>query len=129
MANWTEAQRQDIVKRLQERGVSRPCSRCGSDKFALVEGYAVFGMVPALEAESVQNLVPSAVVACGRCGYLTFHALGALGLLSKDQPLPPGTRQEVVDAGTKQEAVDSGTNRPPAVQPPTSAERPAPARS
>jgi ribosomal protein S27AE len=96
MTTWTPEQRNEIVKRLQERGVNRPCPRCGSDQFNLVDGYAVFGLVDKLEDEGVRHLAPSVCVACARCGYLTFHAMGALGLLPKDQPLPPGD-QETAD--------------------------------
>ena len=95
MTSWTADHRQMIVKRLQERGVTRPCPRCGSDQFSLVDGYAVFGMVDQLADEGVRNLVPSVTVACARCGYLTFHAMGALGLLPKDQELPPEDKQSV----------------------------------
>jgi hypothetical protein len=52
-------------------------------------------MVEKLEDEGVRHLVPSVTVACTRCGYLTFHAMGALGLLPKDQPLPPEDTQSV----------------------------------
>lgn len=85
---WTQQHRDDIVKRLTDAGVNRPCPRCGSENFKLVDGYAVFGMVENLEDEGVQNLVPSVCVACSKCGYLTYHALATLGLLPKDQPLP-----------------------------------------
>ncbi|MCB9895066.1 MAG: hypothetical protein H6839_11500 [Planctomycetes bacterium] len=97
MTEWTQEKREDIVKRLHERGVNRPCPRCNGDKFSLVDGYAVFGMVDRLEDESVRNMIPSVCVACSQCGYLTFHAMGTLGLLSKDPPQPPGDKQIVVE--------------------------------
>ncbi len=95
MSDWTAEHRDKIVKRLQERGVTRPCPRCNSDQFSLVDGYAVFGLVEKLEDEGVRHLVPSVTVACTRCGYLTFHAMGALGLMPKDQSLPPEDTQSV----------------------------------
>ena len=94
MSAWTTEERDDIVNRLQQKGVSRPCPRCGSDQFNLVDGFAVFGLVDRLEDEGVRHLMPSVCVACSRCGFLTFHALGALGLLNKDQPLPPGESEK-----------------------------------
>lgn len=90
MEDWSAEFRAEIVKRLQERGVNRPCGRCGGDKFTLVDGYAVFGLVMELESEHVERLLPSACIACGRCGYLTFHTLAPLGLLPENQPTPPG---------------------------------------
>jgi ribosomal protein L37E len=93
---WSDEHRNGIVKRIQERGVNRPCQRCGSESFSLIDGYAVFGLVDDLQDEGIRHLMPSVCVACSRCGFLTFHALGALGLLPKDQPLPPG-QNEVVE--------------------------------
>ncbi|MHC4839913.1 MAG: hypothetical protein ACYTDT_02990 [Planctomycetota bacterium] len=94
---WTQQRRDDIVKRITEAGVNRPCPRCGSENFRLVDGYAVFGMVENLEDEGVKNLVPSACVACSQCGFLTFHALATLDLLPKEQPLPKQDRETSVE--------------------------------
>lgn len=94
MSAWTQEDRNDIVKRLHDRGVNRPCPRCGSEQFSLLDGYAVFGLVDRLDDEGVRHLAPSVCVACSRCGYLTFHAMGALGLLNKDQPLPPNDAEK-----------------------------------
>ena len=95
MSEWTQDKREDIVKRLTEKGVNRACPRCGADIFSLVDGFAVFGMVDQLEDEGVRNLVPSVCVACNQCGYLTFHALGPLGLLPKEPPQPQQNKQIV----------------------------------
>jgi len=96
MSGWTQEQREDISKRLQDRGINRPCPRCGHTHFALVDGFAVFGLVDNLEDEGVRNLVPSVVLACSRCGNLNFHALGPLGLLP-NQPPPPAQDQQTVE--------------------------------
>lgn len=95
MPEWTQKLREDIVKRIQDKGVNRPCPRCNGDQFSLVDGFAVFGMVEDLQDETVKNLVPSVCVACNRCGYLTFHALGPLGLINKDEPPPAQDKQTV----------------------------------
>ena len=97
MSEWTQEKREDIVKRLHDKGVNRPCPRCGSDKFSLVDGFAVFGMVDKLEDEGVRNLIPSVCIACNQCGFLTFHALGPLGLLPKEPPQPQQDQQIVVE--------------------------------
>jgi hypothetical protein len=95
MPEWTQEFRENIVKRVGEKGVNRPCPRCGADKFTLVDGFAVFGMVDDLADEGVRNLVPSVCIACNRCGYLTFHALGPLGLLPDKPDQPPQDQQSV----------------------------------
>ena len=95
MDQWTPEKREDIVKRLHDKGVNRPCPRCNGEAFSLVDGFAVFGMVEKLDDETVRNLIPSVCVACNKCGYLTFHAMGPLGLLDKDQPPTPQDKQTI----------------------------------
>jgi hypothetical protein len=97
MADWSSEFQEDVVKRLRDKGVNRPCPRCNKAEFALVDGFAVFGLVERLDADSATDLVPSVCVACRNCGYLTFHALAPLGLLPKDQPPPPGDQQVVIE--------------------------------
>lgn len=104
MAEWTPKEREDIVKRMHDKGVSRPCPRCNGDQFSLVDGYAVFGLVDKLEDEQVRNLVPSVCVACNTCGYLTFHALGPLGMMP-EKPGQPKQNVQTVDDG-KDDAKD-----------------------
>lgn len=101
MSDWTAKNREDIVKRLHDKGVSRPCPRCGGEQFSLVDGYAVFGLVDKLEDEQVRNLIPSVCVACNSCGYLTFHALGPLGMMP-DQPGQPKQDKQTVESGEPQ---------------------------
>ena len=96
MPEWTKEFREDVVKRLSDKGVNRACPRCNADKFTLVDGFAVFGMVDDLQDEGVRNLVPSVCVACNRCGYLTFHALGPLGLLP-DNPAQPAQDKQIIE--------------------------------
>jgi len=93
MSGWSQEYREDVVKRMVEKGVNRPCPRCATDKFTLVDGFAVFGLVDQLQDEGVRNLVPSICVACNRCGYLTFHALGPLGLLPENPAQPQQDKQ------------------------------------
>jgi ribosomal protein L37E len=75
-----------IIKALESAGVKLPCPRCGNDSFTLLNGYF---------NHTIQNdpkgmvlggpSLPSVVVACDRCGYLSQHALGILGLLPKEE--------------------------------------------
>ena len=73
-----------ITRALDERGANRPCPRCGNESFALVGGY--FNQTIQIEAQGIflgGPSIPSVVVVCNQCGYLSQHALGALGLLPK----------------------------------------------
>lgn len=76
--------RQKIIDALNARGAMRPCSCCGKQKFALLDG---FSRIHQQTDPSTVNLggptVPCAVVICENCGNVNLHALGALGLLSE----------------------------------------------
>ncbi len=76
-------QRQMITEALQSRGVNQPCPRCRNNTFEVA---------PALTHMQLQGMggglmiggstVPAAIVLCSRCGNVSLHALGSLGLLS-----------------------------------------------
>ena len=72
-----------IITLLKERGVSLPCPRCGNTKFGLIDGY----INPSLGKEITAGLIiggatlPSVATVCEKCGFVSHHALGALGLL------------------------------------------------
>lgn len=81
-----DIRKEDIIKALKERGVKLPCPRCGNQKFTLLDGY--FNQTIQTELKGIViggPSVPTIVVACTRCGYLSQHALGALGLLPKEE--------------------------------------------
>jgi predicted nucleic-acid-binding Zn-ribbon protein len=89
MANTTKEQKDKIIKVLTERGAMLPCPRCGHRDFTLLDGY--FNQVIQEVPEGIVlggRTIPSVVVACNRCGYLSQHALGMLGLLAKEENKP-----------------------------------------
>lgn len=65
---------QRLVDALARKGVNQPCPRCGSRKFGVVdEADLRLGGV-----ERPQTVLPTVVVACDNCGFVTLHATGAL---------------------------------------------------
>lgn len=76
----------DIAQLLDERNVTFPCARCEFTGFA-VEGFTDIEVTQdpnffyRQRSGRKELLVPVVVVSCGRCGDITFHALGSLGLL------------------------------------------------
>jgi hypothetical protein len=76
-------EKQKIIKILEDKGATNPCPRCGENNFAIIDGY--FNQT--LQEEIVGDIVlggpaiPSIVTACTNCGFISQHALGALGLL------------------------------------------------
>ena len=81
-----EERKQEIIKALSDRNAIGPCPRCENKAFTLLDGYF---------SQSLQSnptgmvlggpTVPSIVMACNRCGFLSHHALGALGLLPEKE--------------------------------------------
>ena len=86
MDRFTPEQKQRIVSALEERGVTLPCPRCGNATFELVDGYFNQPVQEGLESFSIGGpSIPSVVITCSRCGYMTQHAIGALGLLNREE--------------------------------------------
>lgn len=78
-----EITRENVAKLLDEREVNKPCHRCGNENFTLLEDFSNIIVTKKLDGGLVLGgpTVPVAIVACNKCGAITFHALGALGLL------------------------------------------------
>jgi predicted nucleic-acid-binding Zn-ribbon protein len=86
MKKLEEQDKQKIIKALQDRGATRPCPRCGNSNFTLIDGYFNQTIQTELKGMVIGGpSVPSVVVACNRCGYLSQHALGVLGLLPGEE--------------------------------------------
>ncbi len=82
MEMLTEAQKKKIVKALEDRGATQPCPRCSNNDFTLLDGY--FNQTIQTELKGMVlggQSIPSVVIVCTRCGYLSQHAIGVLGLL------------------------------------------------
>jgi predicted nucleic-acid-binding Zn-ribbon protein len=70
-----------IVETLKERGAVKPCPRCGTERFEVVAETSVVmpGGVPNSPRED--RFVPVVMIACKNCGWLSQHALVALGMM------------------------------------------------
>lgn len=85
-----QSTREEIAKRLTEKGALQPCPRCGHKHFSVIEGYFNHTLQDELKGLVLGGKsIPCAVVACVNCGYLAQHALGALGLLNSEEKEQP----------------------------------------
>lgn len=75
--------RDEIAKKLMERGANNPCQRCGRTNFVVVDGFSNLPLQTDFDGSVVIGgpSIPITIVACSNCGAITPHALGALGLL------------------------------------------------
>jgi predicted RNA-binding Zn-ribbon protein involved in translation (DUF1610 family) len=76
-----------IVDALKSKGVNKPCPRCGHLHF----GFVAESTIPISEPGVVWGgpVVPTVVVACNNCGFITQHALGALDIAT-EEPVSAG---------------------------------------
>ena len=78
-----EIPREKVSKMLDERKANKPCHRCGNENFALLEEFSNIILQKGIGGALVLGgpTIPTAIVVCSNCGAITFHAIGALGLL------------------------------------------------
>jgi ribosomal protein S27AE len=90
MASIPESEKTRIIAALEKAQAKAPCPRCGNLTFTLLEGYFNQPIQFELSGYSLGGpSVPSVVVACNRCGFLSQHALGPLGLLPAEASAAP----------------------------------------
>ncbi len=86
MQQISNEKKQEIIRALEEHGAKLPCPRCGNKSFTLLDGYFNQTVQSDLKGMVLGGpSVPSVVVICSQCGYLSQHALGALGLFPKEE--------------------------------------------
>ncbi|MDO5534107.1 MAG: hypothetical protein Q4F65_05600 [Propionibacteriaceae bacterium] len=86
----TQEQLQEILTALEDRGVRGDCPRCGNAQWSL-QGHLT--TLPLFHPSGTIVLpapaVPACMVLCVRCGYVSLHALGVLGLMHlAERPTP-----------------------------------------
>lgn len=84
-------ERQKIGRRFEERGVGKACPMCRKSEWVLADGYVNVSLQPHFGGGVLLGgpMIPTAVIVCGHCGFVSHHALGSLGLLdepSEDEP-------------------------------------------
>ena len=86
MPEMSQEEKNRIIRALERKGATLPCPRCGEKNFTLLDGYFNQPITTELGAFVLGGpTIPSAVIACTNCGYLSQHALVALGLLQKSE--------------------------------------------
>lgn len=79
----TQEERQQIVKRLNERNVKANCPMCGSKSFSLLDGIFHNNIQKDVQNASLGGaFIPTVAIFCTNCGFISQHALGALGMLN-----------------------------------------------
>lgn len=85
-----EDNKKEIAKILNERISKLECPICHKGSFTIIDGYMVNQIHNKLGTFSLGGpAIPTIAIVCNNCGYISQHALGALGLLP-----PKATAQE-----------------------------------
>ncbi len=81
-----EEKKTQVANALLNKGVKLPCPRCGTKNFEVVgQTFLPINDNPNLFLIG-GPMIPSVIIACSNCGFLTLHALEPLQLLpSKDK--------------------------------------------
>jgi len=87
-----EERKREIIARLQECGVPKACPMCGKGQWTLMGGYFNHPLQIHLDGLALGKSVPSVLIICNHCGFMSQHALGTLGLLPRGKAanLVPG---------------------------------------
>lgn len=93
--NMDETQKGKIIKALQDKGAVLPCPRCGNQNFTLIDGYFNQPIQKQLSNSLVIGgpSIPSVGVVCNKCGFISHHAVGVLGLMPPSEENKNGTEQ------------------------------------
>jgi hypothetical protein len=82
-SDLSEERKLEIITRLQERGAPKACPMCGKGQWSLMGGYFNHPLQTQLDGLVLGKSVPSVIMICLHCGFISQHALGTLGLLPR----------------------------------------------
>jgi hypothetical protein len=84
--SMSDRRKEELRGAIQERGALTACPRCRNNSFTLVEGYFTHPLQDNFKSISLGGpSIPTVVVVCDRCGFLSQHALGVLGLIPQKE--------------------------------------------
>jgi hypothetical protein len=76
---FDQQKKQQIASALERKGVNRPCERCGSQNFSILDGYFRQDVQDDLTNVNLGGpSVPTVSLVCENCGNLSFFAVRAL---------------------------------------------------
>lgn len=83
----TELQKSKIIEVLDELGAVQTCPRCGNESFLLMD--YIFDQKSPLRNYLVpeEPKIPSIIVVCDRCGFISQHALAVLKKLIEEKQI------------------------------------------
>lgn len=84
MDSLSTEKREEIIKKLSEKGTKGICPMCGNNHFVVADGYFNNPLQNNLITFHLSGpSIPTISIICSRCGFVSQHALGVLELLPK----------------------------------------------
>ena len=73
-----------IAKSLDTRAGDFRCPICGNEKFFVADGLTKKSLQIANKSQMIRgNIMPCAVIICEKCGFVSEHSIGILGLMNE----------------------------------------------
>lgn len=82
----TDDEKREIIRIISERVPNVTCPMCHHNNFIIADGY--FNMPISKNIKDIViagSTIPSIGIVCTNCGFISFHALGVLGLLNQEE--------------------------------------------
>lgn len=71
-----------IKAKIEEIIPNPKCPMCHNTTFIIVEGYKVISLQSVINHMTLEgHFIPAVILACSKCGFISTHSLGLLGLL------------------------------------------------
>lgn len=83
----SDDEKKKAVEALTKKNVKTQCPMCGNNNFILAEGYFNHTMQGNLNEGILLGgpSIPTVGIICTKCGFISQHALGVLGLLQNPE--------------------------------------------
>lgn len=78
-----QEQKNKIANELNKRISILKCPMCQHGSFVMLDGYVLQPVSENLKSITIGgSSIPMTAIVCNNCGYVSFHALGAIGMLN-----------------------------------------------
>lgn len=81
----SDSEKQKIMLSLVGKINDIKCPMCGNEKFSILDGYVINYLQDEIQNNIMDSKIsiPTIMMVCTKCGFISQHALGSLGFLSK----------------------------------------------
>lgn len=83
--DFSSQDKQKFIDIIKERIPELQCPICHKKSFTLTDGYVSLHIQKRLDGVYLGGpMIPSVGLICNNCGYVSLHAIGALGLMPEE---------------------------------------------